>query len=282
MLPTETKSEFKFRFLGSNEIEAEELGGFLTETANLFNKIATITESDIDLKLNVTAIEKGSFLITLSTALKSFPKLFGYIKDAKEIIGVVKEILELKNFLKNDKIKEVKENQLITNNGKTRDIIYQPTYYIFNDEKKRKEIDKTITKFAEKIPNRQLNFENNEEIFEITNEVKQDLMVEIEYSNNDDIKINTQIITRELVIKKPDLTMRSQWEFVGDKVIKASIEDEEFKNHVLSGNFKTYCGHKLKVKIEERTIYNSELEPLDTHYKILKVFLNESSELKLL
>lgn len=282
MLPTETKSEFKFRFLGPNEIGAEELGAFLTETANLFNKVATITESDVNLKLNVTTIEKGSFLITLSTALKSFPKLFGYIKEAKDVISAVKEILELKEFLKNDKIKEIKENQIITNNGKIRDIVYQPTYYIFKDEKKRKEIDKTVTKFAEKIPNRQLNFENNEEIFEITSEVKQNLMEEIEYSNNDDIKVNTQEIERELVIKKPDLTMRSQWEFVGDKVIKATIEDDEFKKYVLSGNFKTYCGHKLKVKMEERTIYTSELEPLDTHYKILKVYLDGASDLKLL
>lgn len=282
MIPTETKSEFKFRFLGSNEIKAEELGAFLTETSNLFNKVITVTEKEVDLSLNVTAIEKGSFLITLTTALNKIPKLFENIKNAKEVVGTLKEILELKEFLKKDKIKEINEKQVITNNGRARDINYRPTYIILNDDKKRKEIDEAITKFAGKIPDRQLNFENSEEVFEITSEVKKNLMTEIEYSKDDDIKINTQIIERELIIKKPDLTMRSQWEFVGDKVIKANIENEKFKDYVLSGKFKTYCGHKLKVKMEETTIYNSALEPLDTHYKILEVYTEETSELKLL
>lgn len=282
MLPIETKSEFKFRFLGSNEIKAEELGAFLTETANLFDKIATITENDIDLKLNVTAIEKGSFLITLTTVLNKLPKLFENIKNAKEIVGTLKEILELKEFLKNDKIKEVQEGQIITNNGKIRDINYKPTFIILIDDKKRKDVDKQITRFAEKIPNRQLNLEDNEDIFEITREVKENLMTEIEYSKDEDIKINTQIIERELVIKKPDLTMKSQWEFVGDKVIRATIDDESFKKYVLSGNFKTFHGHKLKVQLEEKILYNSELEPIDTHYRILKIYQDFSSELKLL
>lgn len=282
MIPIESKSEFKFRFLGENQISANELGEFLTETANIFNKIVDITEKDIDLKLNVVAIESGSFLITLKAMIENVPKLFNVVKDAKEITGTLKELLELKEFLRGDKIKKIEDRQLFTNNGKMRDIIYKPTYLIMADDEKRKEIDKSIARFAQKIPNRQLNFENNEDIFEITNEVRKDFMVEFDNNNDEVLKTNTQIIERELIIKKPDLTMRSQWEFVGDKVIKASIVDEEFKKYVLSGNFKTHHGHKIKVKLEERIVYNAEYEPIDTHYTILKIYLDDIQNLNLL
>jgi len=107
----ENKESIKFRFLGSNEIDARDLSKFLDATVTTFEKIVNNSEQDAFIKLNISAIEKGSFLIELVSLIsKKLPKIFETIKNSKEIIGAFKEFLELERPLNEGILKKLESN----------------------------------------------------------------------------------------------------------------------------------------------------------------------------
>ena len=96
----ENKESIKFRFLGSNEIGARELSKFLEATVSTFEKIVSNSEEETYIKLNISSVEKGSFLIVLTSIVTKIPKFFETVKNSKEVIATFKECLEIKEKLK--------------------------------------------------------------------------------------------------------------------------------------------------------------------------------------
>lgn len=74
------------------------------------------------------------------------------------------------------------------------------------------------------------------------------------------LKAGACIIKCPLTVRIPDLSMVSQWYFVADflenKTIRATIEDENFKKKVLAGDFTTYHNQIIKaiIAIEKNKI----------------------------
>ena len=83
------------------------------------------------------------------------------------------------------------------------------------------------------------------------------------------------------MIKKADVTMNSQWEFIGDKIIKATILDENFKKKVLSQEFLIHYGQMLNLKLKIKTKYSKNMEILETHYEVLEILPTKKEERKL-
>jgi len=268
----ETKDTMKFRFDGENSIDATELIKFLEKTVGVFNEIVTVSDKDVFFKLEVKAMEKGSFSIIIASLIQETPRLFSVIKHAKDVFSTFKEMLEVKKMLKDDKIKEINGKEIITINGNHITLINKPTQVIMSNEENLKRIDDKITDFSESLPNRVLHVEDNQSDFVLTDDVKKTLEIPLVIEEEKGTIIDTSTVIRDLIIKKPDFSMKSMWEFTADKKIKATIADENFKEAVLSGRFKTHHGHKIKVEMEEINEYTSDYETiLNSHYKILKV-----------
>lgn len=81
-----------------------------------------------------------------------------------------------------------------------------------------------------------------------------------------------QTIEAELMIKKPDLFGSSKWDFIFDKQISATIEDEAFLKGIKKkeiGGF--YSGDKIKCRLRIEAFFNERLESEETKYYVEKV-----------
>ena len=70
------------------------------------------------------------------------------------------------------------------------------------------------------------------------------------------------------------------WELITDKVIKATILDEDFKKLVIDNKIKFGNSDKLLVEIEEIKTVDKDLNSLDVHYNVIKVYLKNDIEQK--
>lgn len=98
-----------------------------------------------------------------------------------------------------------------------------------------------------------------------------------------DLRVTNQVEEeRTLFIKKPDFLKKSAWEFVSDgRVIKASIEDEDFLNEVQNG-LHLYAGCHFRCKILVSYELNENNIPIDgkTKFTIVKVIDGVKEPLK--
>ena len=271
-----TRENIEFKFEGNNEIDARDFSKFLNETVNLFQTIVNLSDKDVELKLNINTFEKGSFNIKATTVIEIGKKLFEKIKGASEVVSALKDVVEIKNMLKKEIPEKVdKENGRIYLKNQTIHNENALILNIFGDERNMEIIDKAINKFTQSIPkNRNLNITDKNGSFKIDDEIKENLSQE--FIKNDESTFETENVERRnLIIKKPDLTMKSQWEFISDKVVKANIVDEEFKEKVLKREFTVYHNKKVDVLLKTKVKISENSNIIDTHYEIIKVFLED-------
>ena len=277
----ENKESIKFRFLGSNEIDARDLSKFLDATVTTFEKIVNNSEQDAFIKLNISAIEKGSFLIELVSLIsKKLPKIFETIKNSKEIIGAFKEFLEIKEKLKDKNIEAKEDGLYYKDTKKIENYYYKPTMIIMGDAKAKKEVDEALRNFAINLPReRELNVETSMGNFKIDEKVKESILEPLPKKENKKETV-TNKYRREVIVKKTDLPCQSMWELITDKVIKATILDEDFKKLVIDNKIKFGNSDKLLVEIEEIKTVDKDLNILDVHYNVIKVYLKNDIEQK--
>ena len=275
------EENIEFRFSGSNEIDARELSAFLNETINTFKAIIECNDKDVDVFLKINAFENGSFKILAKTTVELGTKIFKKIKNAKEVVGAFKEFLELKNTMKDKKPESIDGNTVFFNNGGTMNINNPLILNILENDEKLEKVDSSIRRFTKTIPkNRDLNIKDSKGTFKIDNEKKENLTAKIDFDEEEIIERETTEV-RELMIKKADVTMNSQWEFIGDKIIKATILDENFKKKVLSQEFLIHYGQMLNLKLKIKTKYSKNMEILETHYEVLEILPTKKEERKL-
>ena len=272
-----SKENIEFMFEGPNEIDAKELSVFLNETINMFQTIVNLNDTDIPVKLNINAFEKGSFKIIATTVADVGRKIFKKIKSSREVVEAFKEVLEVKDKLKGEKPKETNEKGIILGNGEVINNGNQLVLNIYGDENKMEMIDRAIETFTKSIPDgRSLDVKDNKGTFVINEETKGNLSQKIKLKKEEKTQEKEIVESRTLIIKKPDLTMRSKWEFISDKVIRATILDEKFKERVFNKKFSIHYGQELNAKLRIKTKYDEHLEILETNYEILEVYDSEN------
>ncbi len=80
-----------------------------------------------------------------------------------------------------------------------------------------------------------------------------------------------QVISAELIVKKPDLLGSSKWEFVFDKNISATVEDTDFLSKIKNKEIGFFCDDKVKAKMRIEVSLNERQEVLDTKYFIEQI-----------
>lgn len=147
-----SKENIEFRFEGSNEIDAKELSVFLNETINMFQTIVNLNDTDIPVRLNINAFEKGSFKIIATTVADVGRKIFKKIKSSREVVEAFKEVLEVKDKLKGEKPKGTNEKGIVLGNGEVINNGNQLVLNIYGDDNKMEMIDRAIETFTKSIP----------------------------------------------------------------------------------------------------------------------------------
>lgn len=178
------------------------------------------------------------------------------------------------------------ENNVIVNkvDGTNNTITNNININIFKDDKKIEDIDKLFVALGNSIPNgRNLTLKTNDETHDYPSSIKENLEAPIKIKPQEDERIETSVITREVIIKKPDFEMKSKWQiYIHNKLYHVDISDEVFKEFVISGRFSAHNGTKLRVDLEEVIKYNSKNEIINLDYtNILKVY-NDETNLRIL
>jgi hypothetical protein len=78
--------------------------------------------------------------------------------------------------------------------------------------------------------------------------------------------------TVNLLVKKPDYLGRSMWEFrVGDRIIEATMDDEQWLEKFRAGEIPLQPGDALKTHLLTKTARGFEGHDVSTHYSVLRV-----------
>ena len=212
-----TTGKLTFKLEGENELNVRNFSEMLIGTENILKKITNVTKDNTSLELKIVAIKEGSFEFDLLAILGTLPELFQGIITAYDLIESFLEWIYFKNWLKGEEIKEMvsNENNVIVNkvDGTNNTITNNININIFKDDKKIEDIDKLFVALGNSIPNgRNLTLKTNDETHDYPSSIKENLEAPIKIKPQEDERIETSVITREVIIKKPDFEMKSKWQ----------------------------------------------------------------------
>lgn len=247
----------KFEYKYNGEIDFIDINTLLSTQihfVSIINEVQRNIFPEIDLKINVEAPKKGSFIFQQIYEWTANSDIF--TKDKVEYLnnlgGVVTYIMvavgglyELFKFLKGKKAEKIEDD----GNGKIRiknnegEILIVENV-IFNLYTSNQSLNDAFRKQAEALEN-----DINVEGIQIINQDKNQVIVDVKrdafnnFTNNNEY-LNSTIIEKpkssiRLFIKKPDLfpkTDKVTWEFIYDgRNIKAIITDSNFINKINNG-----------------------------------------------
>lgn len=274
----ESIDSFKIIFAGKSSIEAELFTKTINNTIDLVKSSANAISPNCFLKLEINANREGSFETVLDAVIKHTPDLLTCSSIATNIIQGFLNFLLIKQHLKGNKPKKIdKINDEVAILNQDNAILKVPQS-IGNAYFTNSNIDNVIVNIANNL--RDSDREN------IIVETKQDKIVinKGEYDSMAAPVVTEQnlVVTTErqkpvdvnLLLKKPDLLGKSQWEFVYNKTISAKILDQEFLELVHKGKIKKlYAGVRipclLQIEYDLDEYYNPV--PNSDRYTILKV-----------
>lgn len=252
------KEPLTVRLAGSNTIDAKLLSDTIKSFVNIIEEAKNEISEDTSAQLQVEAFRDGSFIIDFNALFEilTHPKTSDFVTVATGIITAVIGVFKLASHLKGKKPIDVEEKTneelKIKNSDGNIILIDKSVYNIYAQPK----VSQTISKVFDN-----LNSDNSRD--SITVESKYDSitidrmdfnvlsnLVELDKINLENREFISRIDTL-LEIKKVDLSGKSKWDFYYNKVISASIEDEDFVQKVENSEYRFGSKDKLKVRLRE-------------------------------
>ena len=235
------KELMQIKYLGN--IDQMDINVLMTSLLNVANIMEEINQSvlpDRKLKINISAVEKGSFIINLNLAHKLLSDIVDFITDkdiqsVATVLSILTGVLYLKEKLKGKKPDtiEKKENKVIINGNIT---VNNNVFEIYSKNKKVNEyIQKTFESISEEPSIDGFTIEPvNIDVAKFT--VKRDEFSDM-IAENDIFLEEEKIVIKEnagLEIVKLVFDKTRKWEFVYEGFkISANIEDYEFLDKVV-------------------------------------------------
>ncbi len=263
---------FNFIFGGKDSINARDFSNAINEIILLSNTISLEYDKNARINLEINANKEGSFDSSLSVIVE-YSILTGLfviqykeeISIARNIVGCIKDVFDIKKHLKGKKVKEI----IKKTNGEC-DIVNENNEILTKSQKntqigtQNNEVNKSITNITNiaiacgrsgyKI---KTDKDGTTEIkLEEFNYMKTDKLEEIESEDNKDEKLISENTTEEIWIvitqtSKKDLL----WTFSdGEKPnIPCKINDDDFFNKYLTKEIILSANQKMKMKINIKT-----------------------------
>lgn len=245
------KSEAKvsLHLEGNNTIDAVALSEIIKNFAELAKYAAARQDPESYLKMNVTALQNGSFQINFSAIQEFIDNLINnpseMLSFAGQVISTVKGYFEVKKLLKGKKEKSVVDNcngtiTITAQDGNTATVNKDSISVMDNAQ-----IDNMVVNVTTNIYNH-----NPRGGFSLS--TGEDISV---FSNSDVIEMKTTLpiadeeivknsrIRADLQISKADILKYSAWTFIyNGKTIKASIIDMDFLEEIHKGSMSIKSG----------------------------------------
>lgn len=274
----ETQSSFIYKLEGTNELDAINLSKSIDILAQTFSLVTEGYNRDSYLKMRVSAISPGSFVIDFNLLIGAATTLLTGIgvNNAQEIISIFVEIVKTKLFLNG------KEPAAITSNGDVFNLensngatitIDKRVFNIYSEQPKIDENIAAITKLAQLEDRSGITIESTTDMISFSSDQFTNMSkVVIKEALPETCLKNT--VEVELLLRSPDLIGHSKWGFYFTKNICATIEDEEFIKNVLNRKITAlYSGVKIPVIMEIITPLDKHGVPIENKekYTILKV-----------
>jgi hypothetical protein len=247
----------KFEYKYNGEIDFIDINTLLTTQihfVSIINEVQRNIFPEIDLKINVEAPKKGSFIFQQIFEWTANSDIF--TKDKVEylsnlggvvtsIMGAVGSLYALYVFLKGKKAEKIEDEgngKIKIKNNEGEILIVENV--IFNLYTSNQSLNDAFRKQAEALEN-----DINVEGVQIINQDKNEIIVDVkrdsfnDFTNNNEY-LNSSIIEKpkpsiRLFIKKPDLfpkTDKVTWEFIYDgRNIRAIITDSSFIDKINNG-----------------------------------------------
>lgn len=234
------KGLMQIKYLG--KIDQMDINILMTSLLNVANILEEINQNilpDRKLKINISAVEKGSFIINLNLTHKLISDVIDFInnKDIQSVttvLSILTGVLYLKEKLKGKKPQSIekKDDKIIINGNIT---VNKDIYNIYSKNKKINEyIQKTFESITEEPSIDGFTIEPVDidvEKFTVSRDEFSDMI-----SENDIFLEEEKIVIKEnvkLEIIKLVFDKTRKWEFVYDGFkISANIEDIEFLDKV--------------------------------------------------
>ena len=228
----QSTATFTYKFEGSAEIGATELAKTLESLASLVN-FATVAEiPDAFARLNIRALEKGSFVIDLSAVVQTAKNLITPqgMEFAQTAIELLLAFFQIKQHIKGEphRVTHTDAGIIVENNsGEIKHFVRNGGVYF-----KEPKIDILVVNCAsaasgEGISGISLAIPNKEELKLSRSECK----ALSSPAQTEQIIRQRRIVQNEVIltIKKPDMLGSSKWIFKsGQNTIEASISDENW------------------------------------------------------
>jgi len=255
----ESSSNFTFEFGGDDEIYAETLTSTINNIVSSLQLITTEEDPESYVKLKITSFSKGSFKIDLMAIINYIPTILTHdnIGSAKTIIDLLVSIIQIKKHLKGKKAKNVAYNSdevIITNTDDEVLVKSKKTgVTYFNNEIIDAHIVNifNIVKEDDGRSNIRIKQDNIEKVKIEKAEFGMMAVRTVEKEEQKCAKTITQTINAELLLRKPDLLGNSQWGFVFNKYISATVKDDQWMKKVHTGQVRNlYAGVKIPVKMQ--------------------------------
>jgi hypothetical protein len=270
---------FKVKFGGQNQqIDANVLINSLLHTTQIVQEVNRYLDSNRKIKIDVKALEKGSFIVGLS--LSDISKIGNIFVDVSSsiasIVGMLLGIIELKKHLKGkhpQKVEEKGNERIITAHDGTVFNVHCDTFNVYQN----KVVQEALAKNFETINEDSavegfsiLDGENNtltsvdRSDFNFMSEMPE----EIEYGERDQITNNALL---NIIRVSFDDSLTWDFYYSGNK-IKAKIKDPDFYKLINEGKARFASGDILDVELNvmqkfdnvANTYYNSA-------YQVIKI-----------
>lgn len=252
------KEPLTVRLAGSNTIDAKLLSDTIKSFVDIIEEAKNEISEDTSAQLQVEAFRDGSFIIDFNALFEilTHPKTSDFVTVATGIITAVIGIFKLADHLKGKKPIDVEEKTdeglKITNSDGNVILIDKSVYNIYAQPRVSQTVSKVFDSLESDNSRDSITIKNKYDSITIDKEAFNDLsrqvdLDKIESQNRDFIsRIDTL-----LEIKKVDLSGKSKWDFYYNKVISASIEDEDFILKVENSEYRFGSKDKLKVRLRE-------------------------------
>jgi hypothetical protein len=248
---------------GDTSVDAE----LLVRTIHNFVDLVEYAKQDIspesDIRLSVKAFRPGSFVIDFEAIVKLLTSdgFANFVTSTGAIVTVLVGLFKLAKHLIGQKPKNIEQDktgqtinvenaqgQIININAKTFNLYSKPASnekvaQIFNDL----EEDKSRTNLTVSAKDETVSFDSSE----FSTYSKPTSLVDV----------NTQVLCdrfeANVLIKKPDLLGNSKWEVYFNKVIRVTMEDDNYLNKVHNREETFSGGDSLRVRLRIETEFDN-------------------------
>jgi hypothetical protein len=269
---------FKISFGGQNSIDYRLFVETIGELFKLTLSSVDVFNPACYLRFDIQANTKGSFVTILNVVVQYLPDLLIVTNIASNVTRGVIDFFLIKQHLKGNKPKEVKENGNKVFIENIDGEVFETDANIGNTFLKNNKIDKLIINIGNGLlrdGREGFSMEAQGKELRLNRDNYKQMATPIIDAPSPIVKTEKQRpIEVNLLLKKPDLLGKSQWEFIYNKKICVKIQDEDFLQKVHRGEIKAlYAGVRIPCLLEMEQDFDEYFNPIEDsdRYTILKV-----------